>query len=214
MTERRCPVCRNNPITADRYVCSQCATKFRANLTDLPSRLDALQAAIGNQLQFGPQYREGGINAETQLPFDQHASNTAQAAKHAILQWTHHTAQARQEFTPTTWHEVARYLDVRAHWIATQATGPDAYRAINRAIHNITQTIDRPRYRHIPLHIPCTYTTTDNDPCPGSYQAILDDATIRDLTCTHDPDHVVAPAEFRTLRRTIDPTALTELLHR
>lgn len=203
MSARTCPVCSSNPLAPGRTVCKHCTGTLRGLLTDLPDKMDALTAALGRLLRF--QERVGGKDAETPVPVNEEVSDVAYHARTTLLIWTDHVAQARGEQTPDTWADIAQFLDVRAQWIASQDAGPDAYNAIIDALRAVNRVIDRPRYRRIPVHVPCVqYDTSDlgeRVPCPGSYYVTLDNTqsftAVPDMICDHDPTHRLTPAEWQ-----------------
>ena len=208
MTTATCPVCTNHPLAPGRTVCKHCTGTLRGLLTDLPDKMDALTAALGRLLR--SQDRVGGKDAETPVPVNEEVSDVAYHARTTVLIWADHVAQARGETTPATWADIGQFLDVRATWVAAQDAGPDAYSALIDALRAVNRVIDRPRYRRIPVHVPCVQHATsdqgDHIPCPGSYYVLLDNTqafeVIPDMTCSEDPTHRLTPAEWqRGVRR-------------
>lgn len=221
MTKHRiCPVCTGHKLAPGRTVCTACVGTLRGLLTDLPDKMEALTAALGRLLRF--QDRVGGRNAETPVPINTKASTVAYQARMRLLAWTDHIAHARGEATPATWAAIGQFLDVRAHWIAAQHDGPEAITALTDTLRDVNQVIDRPRYRRIPVHVPCVQHDTDDQgqrvPCPGSYYVTLDSTqsftAVPDMVCDHDPTHRLTPAEWqRGIRRgAYDSTAVRGFL--
>jgi hypothetical protein len=94
------------------------------------------------------------------------ASDRAYQARTSVLTWTDYIATARHEATPDTWTTIERFLDVRAHWLATQEAGPEALEAITAAVRTAASVVDRPADTHYAG--PCTATTVDVDGLPAS----------------------------------------------
>lgn len=215
-----CPVCSSEKLAPGRTVCKTCTGTLRGLLTDLPDKMEALTAALGRLLRF--QDRVGGKDAETPVPVNEKVSDVAYRARTTLLVWTDHVAQARNEPTPDTWARIAQFLDVRATWIAAQDAGPDAYTDLIDALRDVNRVIDRPRYRRIPVHVPCVQHTTsdlgERTPCPGTYYVTLDNTqsftAVPDMICDQDPTHRLTPAEWQrgARRGAYNSTAVREFL--
>lgn len=161
MNQRTCTVCTSRPLAPGRTACTTCVGTLRGLLTDLPDKIEALDAAIGRRLHFGTPYRHGARSTTRPLPINMRAADQGHQARMLLLQWVDHIAHQRQEPIPDTWPDIQQFLDVRATWIAAQDFGPDAITALTTALRDIIHLIDRPADRHYAG--PCTATTTDHD---------------------------------------------------
>lgn len=186
----RCPVCTRERLAPGRTVCHRCVTRLRALLTDLADRMEALDAAVGRLLRFGARYRTGGRSADTPVPVNIKAADTAERTRRTILKWTGHVADARNEPTPLGWADTGRYLDVRATWIASQPAGPDAFNELLDALRDINRAIDRPAERHYAG--PCTGTLVDPAATPDDPGSVPVDCD-GELYARADRDTVTCP---------------------
>ena len=145
MTERLCPI-TGQPLSPDRYVSPAAVNRLRAALVDLPGLMRDLTAATGGQLRFTDP--NGPRPTERPLPVNLVAADAAYATRTTVLRWTTWVAQARNENTPRHWHAVAEYLDIRAHWLATQPAAGEAFDELLDAIATGRRATDRPADRH------------------------------------------------------------------
>lgn len=208
--KRVCTVCNNHSINPDRYACPHCVQTLRNLLTDLPEKMLALDAAVTRQLRFTPQFRNGGRSANHPLPVNLTASENAYIAHETLLRWTDQLARDRNVPTPTTWGAVGSFLRAITDNLTTTTEGAEAIDEITHALRVVNRTIDAPRYRRIPVHVPCVDHTInpagDRVPCPGEYYVLLDNdapwtKAIPDMTCTEDNTHTITPAEWQAALR-------------
>lgn len=176
MSEQKCGVCEDRPVSPDHYVCWQCAGKFRNRIHGLPDLMAELDLVITRQTRYTDKQRVTG--GETPLPFNPHASEVAHVTRMTVLVHVDEIARTRREPIPQTWAAIEHYLREHTGWLTTHPDGPQRIDEIIAAIDEATRAIDRPRERR---YIGTCGALIENDDmpvdCPEELYTARDTAT-------------------------------------
>ena len=212
------PAMRNSPVCD---TCEQRAYEaWRRVATQWHQTINALTANSGGDS--AGRITGGDVN---QLNINEHAASDRKKIRTDTRYWTHilHdegriTRVPEPDDVPRMASLIATHIAHLTRLRTTSETGaPHAVGVIQDALDcgRLMRWLTNPQHtRRFRPGIPCVEHTTNDQghriECAGEYTARLGEQMtgLPDLTCTHDATHVLTPAGFRKLGRTIDRALL------
>lgn len=158
--------CAGNPTgrvcgnPTDGYLCHDCTTALRVELTDVPELLAELDITLSRQDRLTDPTNRTRTGGERPLPYKPHVTPAVWLLHHTLHTWALDHGAPENSTTPG----LAQHLLVNLHHIQNH---PDAGRLVDEithAIHHAREAIDRPDDRRQFLG-PCDAELDDRSHC-------------------------------------------------
>ncbi len=223
--ERCRPDDHGGPRRANGWpLCEVCEQRVSENLRDIADLWPDVTEALRSPEVHGEKVSKSRTIG---LPLNETVADARRDALNTLAYWVHVIVEEASTLTAPSFDlehlpDLAHFLAKHSRWL-TRNYDQGVCISISADAHRLRRDLRRAAYpnggRRYDPGIACVEHGTDDQgarvPCPGHYTAwVFDGMGFQpDLTCSADSAHVLTPAGFRRLKRTvIDPAAAKNLM--